>query len=114
MQRPCAGPSYETPTEVEALKRLGCDTVGMSTVPEIITSAHCGVNVLGLSMVTDLCHGPSDDSAAIATTHSQVLRAVNSSAGYVRVMEKTSVPPCIMIDFAGCSSCAELFLIVVV
>jgi purine-nucleoside phosphorylase len=54
------GPSYETPAEIEALRRMGADMVGMSTVPEVITARHLGMKVLGLSMITNMAAGISE------------------------------------------------------
>lgn len=54
------GPSYETPAEIEALRRMGADMVGMSTVPEVITAKHLGMEVLGLSMITNMAAGISE------------------------------------------------------
>jgi purine-nucleoside phosphorylase len=54
------GPSYETPTEVKMFRLLGADAVGMSTVNEVIAAAHAGVQVLGLSCITNLAAGISD------------------------------------------------------
>ena len=51
------GPSYETPAEVRAFRMLGADAVGMSTVPEAVTARHMGLEVLGLSCITNMAAG---------------------------------------------------------
>ena len=51
------GPQYETPAEVKAARILGADAVGMSTVPEAITAAHCGMEVLGFTLCTNMAAG---------------------------------------------------------
>ena len=54
------GPQYETPAEVRAARLLGADAVGMSTVPEAITAAHCGMKVLGFTLCTNMAAGVLD------------------------------------------------------
>ena len=54
------GPQYETPAEVRAARILGADAAGMSTVPETITAAHCGMRVVGLTLLSNMAAGVLD------------------------------------------------------
>lgn len=51
------GPTYETPAEIEMSRTLGADAVGMSTVPEAIIGRHAGLNIFGISCITNLAAG---------------------------------------------------------
>ena len=51
------GPQFETPAEIRAIRALGGDAVGMSTVTEALTAAHCGLPLLGISVITNLAAG---------------------------------------------------------
>ena len=54
------GPQFETPAEIRAIRLLGGDAVGMSTVTEALTAAHCGMPCLGFSVIANLAAGMTD------------------------------------------------------
>lgn len=72
------GPHYETPAEIAMLRTLGADLVGMSTALETIAARHLGAEVLGLSLVTNLAAGisdqPLDHAEVVATGQAAALR----------------------------------------
>ena len=51
---------YETPAEIKMFRSWGASAVGMSTVPETIAANHCGINVLGISCITNMAAGVLD------------------------------------------------------
>ncbi|MDZ7638099.1 MAG: purine-nucleoside phosphorylase [Bryobacterales bacterium] len=63
------GPSFETPAEIRAFKTMGADLVGMSTVPEVIAACHMGLACLGISCVTNVAAGLSEEKLS----HEEVL-----------------------------------------
>lgn len=69
-----SGPSYETPAEVRMAKLLGADVVGMSTVPEAIVANYCGINVLGITCVSNPASGVQ---GAQKLSHSEVIETTN-------------------------------------
>ena len=54
------GPQYETPAEIRAARTLGADAAGMSTAPEVITAGHCGMRVLGFTLLSNMAAGILD------------------------------------------------------
>lgn len=72
-----AGPSYETPAEIRALRALGADAVGMSTVHEAVACSHAGVQTAAISCISNLAAGVADH----ALSEEEVLEAGRKVAG---------------------------------
>ena len=68
-----SGPSYETPAEIKMFRLLGADAVGMSTVPEAIVARHCGLQVLGISCITNMAAGITGEMIH----HAEVVETAN-------------------------------------
>ncbi|KAG7383308.1 hypothetical protein PHYPSEUDO_003847 [Phytophthora pseudosyringae] len=71
-----SGPTYETPTEARFLRLVGCDAVGMSTAPEAIVAAHCGLKTIGLSIITNKALFPGEEGAAAC--HEEVIETIQA------------------------------------
>jgi purine-nucleoside phosphorylase len=71
------GPSYETKAEIEMMKRIGADAVGMSTVPEVIAARACGMKCIGISTITNLAAG----LGGATLSHKEVLETADRVKG---------------------------------
>ncbi|KAG7269214.1 hypothetical protein CRUP_011853 [Coryphaenoides rupestris] len=69
------GPNYETIAEANALKSLGADAVGMSTAPEVVVARHCGLRVLGISLITNKV--VTDYDSQQKSNHEEVLKTTH-------------------------------------
>ena len=78
-----SGPSYETPAEMRYLRTIGIDAVGMSTVPEAIVGRHMGLDVLGLSCISNIASGVSGASGVLPQPldHAEVVATTRRARG---------------------------------
>ena len=81
-----SGPSFETPAEIRAFRVLGADLVGMSTVWETIAAVHCGLRVIGLSMVVNMASGISGRPITEADLTRAAQRGSNDMDALIRAI----------------------------
>jgi len=84
-----SGPSYESATEAKWLRAMGVDSVGMSTVPEILTAHHCGMKIVGLSLITNKVVMPGDKGPA--ASHEEVLEETGKRAKQMQALVRQIV-----------------------
>jgi purine-nucleoside phosphorylase len=82
------GPSYETPAEVQMARRAGADLVGMSTVPEAVALRHMGVEVAGISLVTNYAAGIAEHKLS----HDEVSETANAAMGRFAAVLESLIP----------------------
>jgi xanthosine phosphorylase len=86
------GPTYETPAEIEAFRRLGADAVGMSTVLETIAARHAGLKVVGLSLITNMAagmvKGPIDHDGVLARSGQATPRVTRLLAAFLQALDR--------------------------
>lgn len=78
------GPCFETPAEIRLFREWGADVIGMSVVPEVIAARHCGLRVIGLTVVTNLTAGLTTTSQSHETT---LQTAEQSTAQVIRLVQ---------------------------
>jgi len=83
-----SGPTYETPAEIRMLRLLGADAVGMSTVPESIAANQMGIKVLGISCITNMAAGISDETI----NHEEVMEIGNKVSAIFKELLMRIVP----------------------
>lgn len=83
-----SGPSFETPAEIGAIRRLGADAVGMSTVPEVILARFLGLRVAALSAITNMAAGLSDE----AIGHGHTKKMAPLGAAKIETILRAAIP----------------------
>ena len=84
----CYGPQYETPAEIRAARILGGDAVGMSTAPEGIMAGHCGMEVLGLTLLSNMAAGILDQPLSEQEVLDAAAAAREKFSGLIRACLK--------------------------
>ncbi len=94
-----SGPSFETPAEIRAIRTLGADAVGMSTVPEVILARFLGLRAAAISTITNMAAGLIDE--AISHEHTKAMAPIGAAKlervlrGYLRSLASVQLAPTI-------------------
>lgn len=83
------GPQYETPAEIRALKNMGADAVGMSTVPEAIVASHCGIRIAAVSLISNKAAGLSKNKLSHHEVMECAAKASSDSCKLARLFIKS-------------------------
>eukprot|EP00118_Oscarella_pearsei_P025029 m.307348 g.307348 ORF g.307348 m.307348 type:complete len:289 (+) comp42176_c0_seq1:326-1192(+) len=86
-----SGPTYESPAEASFLRQIGGDAVGMSTAPEVVVARHCGLRVVGISLVTNKVVMPDDPEGGAGVNHEEVLKIGKQRAADMQRLVKQLV-----------------------
>ena len=79
-----SGPNFETPAEINALKVIGGNAVGMSTVPEVLVANHCNLSVIGISIITNLAAGMNETKLSHQETLENASLAENNVLNLIK------------------------------
>lgn len=82
-----SGPSYETPAEIRMFRTLGTDAIGMSTVPEAIVANHAGMKVLGISCITNMAAGMTNEQLS----HAEVVEVTQRVKHLFKALVKKTI-----------------------
>ena len=82
------GPTYETPAEIRALRTLGADAVGMSTVPEAVVARHCGLKCIGITCITNMAAGIKNEILTHEDVKETALKVENNFKQVIKELIK--------------------------